>query len=282
MLKKIIFVFMCIASIVLSGCGDRFAKEKEEILKIEKVAMSMDVPILENPFVNYHPSGYSPEFNKKLDEYYKGMKKLKEVETKVLEKMRESDTKITEMERKADDSEKKDLKAFKDKVRAARIEFVKKISKRRLNADPVIVGIGSTWQEVEMVYGKPNPKSSDNDWYYDGLYLWSFVGRGAPKDAHKFKSDGPMVLELSGDKFKANSGIKIGMPREEVRRILKEKFVPKDEYTTKKGFMLSEGSDSRGEIDHITWYAMEDTAPELITLCIYKDGKLVKYGQYPN
>ena len=100
-------------------------------------------------------------------------------------------------------------------------------------------------------------------------------------DGRKFTSSGPMVLELSGDKYTANSGIKIGTPREEVRRILKEKFVPKSEYMKKKGFDIREGRNTRGEYDHIINYAMEDTAPLNIE-CIYKEGKLVEYHQFSN
>lgn len=90
------------------------------------------------------------------ERYQAGLNKLITAEKKILAEMQKSDAQISQMLRKAsDESEKKDVLAFRDKVRQDRINFVKKISQGRLSGDTFIVGVGSTWEEVEMVYGKP-------------------------------------------------------------------------------------------------------------------------------
>ena len=48
-MKKLLMVLFCVAALIMSGCGDKFAKEKEEITKAEKAAMAMQLPVLVKP-----------------------------------------------------------------------------------------------------------------------------------------------------------------------------------------------------------------------------------------
>ena len=151
-MKKLLLLLLCLATVIISGCGDRFAKEKEAISKAEKTAMSMKVPVLVKP----DPSQQPPPTKEDYTRYQAGLNKLIAAENKMLAEMRKSDAQIAALLGKAEkEEEKKDLRQFRDKVRQDRISFVKKISQGRLSGDTFIVGVGSTWQEVEMVYGKP-------------------------------------------------------------------------------------------------------------------------------
>ena len=48
-MKKLLILLLCIAALVVSGCGDKFAKEKEAVSKAEKAAMSMQLPVVIKP-----------------------------------------------------------------------------------------------------------------------------------------------------------------------------------------------------------------------------------------
>ena len=144
-MKKLLVFAVLLIAVIASGCGDKFAKEKEAITKAEQAAMAMKLPEVIVPYSLEKPS------REDWDKYQNNFKVLIETETKILAEMKKSDAKIAEMEKTASESEKKDLKAFKDKIQQARIEFVKKVSKGRLFGDTFIVGVGSTWQEIEMV-----------------------------------------------------------------------------------------------------------------------------------
>lgn len=277
-MKKLVFLFLLV-SLMLSGCGDKFAKEKEEILKAEQSAMAMQLPQLVKPDYTKNP----PPTRQEYEKYWQDFKKLVETETEILDKMRKSDAKIAEIESKATESEKKDLQTFKDKVRKARVDFVKKISKGRLDGDPVIVGIGSTWQEIEMVHGKPNLKNTDYSctYDYDGLIFSAWYTKGVPRKGEKWTSWGPYSLELTKDKFMSDAGVKIGMTREEVQKTLKANYVQKSKYP-KGGITFEKHKDSKIDSDIILHYSMKDTGFVTISTCHYKNGKLVSYGQYPN
>ena len=143
-MKKLLILLLCIAALVVSGCGDKFAKEKEAVSKAEKAAMSMQLPVVIKP-----DNWKQPRPTKQEGERYQaGLNKLITAEKKILAEMQKSDAQISQMLRKAsDESEKKDVLAFRDKVRQDRINFVKKISQGRLSGDTFIVGVGSTWED---------------------------------------------------------------------------------------------------------------------------------------
>ena len=48
-MKKVILLLLCMAALLMSGCGDKFAKEKEAITKAEKAAMAIQLPVLVKP-----------------------------------------------------------------------------------------------------------------------------------------------------------------------------------------------------------------------------------------
>ena len=92
-MKKLVFLFLLV-SLILSGCGDKFAKEKEEILKAEQSAMAMQLPQLVKPDYTKNP----PPTRQEYEKYWQDFKKLVETETAILDKMRKSDAKIVEIE----------------------------------------------------------------------------------------------------------------------------------------------------------------------------------------
>lgn len=278
-MKKLLFLVLLLISVVVSGCGDKFSKEKEEILKAEQAAMAMQLPVLLKPDYTKKPYPTRQESEK----YWQDFKKLVETETKILDEMRKSDAKIAEIESKASESEKKDLETFKDKVRQARVDFVKKISKGRLDGDPFIVGIGSTWQEIEMVYGKPNLKNRDYSctYDYDGLVFSAWYMKGVPPKGTKWSSWGPYSVEVKSNKFTSDSGVRIGMSREEVQKTLKAHYVQKSKYP-KGGITFEKHKGPKYESDMILHYSMKDTGFVTITTCQYENGQLVHYGEYPN
>ena len=147
-MKKILMLFLCVATLLVAGC-DKFAKEKDAITKAEKIAMATELPPLVKPDFTKQPRPSRQEIENAWKKYREDLDKFVEAEEKILDEMRKSDVRIAEMEKKAEnDSEKKNLQEFKEKVLKERIEFVKKVSKGRLYGDTFIVGVGSTWQEV--------------------------------------------------------------------------------------------------------------------------------------
>ena len=48
-MKKLLLLFILLAGLLFSGCGDKFAKDKETIMKSEQDAMAIQLPDLSNP-----------------------------------------------------------------------------------------------------------------------------------------------------------------------------------------------------------------------------------------
>lgn len=48
-MKKILLLLLCMTTLIMAGCGDKFAKEKEAITKAEKDAMAMQLPVMTKP-----------------------------------------------------------------------------------------------------------------------------------------------------------------------------------------------------------------------------------------
>lgn len=277
-MKKILVLAILLISVIASGCSDKFAKEKEAITKSEQAAMAMKLPEV------IVPDSIKKQTKANMMIYRKNFMELLETETKILTEMKKSDAKIAEMEKTASESEKKDLKAFKDKIQKARVEFVRKVSKGRLSGDTFIVGVGSTWQEVEMVYGQPKtkntdyqyeygqPKKKENDYYYDyGGLRFSDWYTGVPLKGYKLKhvSNGPISVEVTSDKYVSDAGIKMGMTSDEFYKTIKSKYVNKDNIRKQSIF------------DYISGFAMQDTMPYNV-FPRFKDGKLVRYTVAPH
>ena len=231
-MKKLLVLAVLLIAVIASGCGDKFAKEKEAITKAEQAAMAMKLPEVIVPYSLEKPS------REDWEKYHKNFKEFIETETKMLAEMKKSDAKIAELEKTASESEKKDLKAFKDKIQQARIEFVRKVSKGRLCGDTFIVGVGSTWQEVEMVYGQPKTKKSDYDYEYEGLVFIDFYSKGVPPKGYKFVSNGPRTIYLTSDKYVSDAGIKIGMTKDEFYKTLRSKYVKKSKFLIMRKMMI--------------------------------------------
>ena len=282
-MKKIILLLLCMAALIMSGCGDKFAKEKEAITKAEKAAMAIQLPVLIKPDEWKQPR---PTKEDKA-QYQAGLDKLIAAEKKILSEMQKSDAQISALLAKAsDESEKKDLLTFQDKVRQERINFVKKISKGRLCGDTFIVGVGSTWQEVEMVYGKPVSTGKkllgSKEYKYEGLKFEDHIGGGVPALAilKKWVSRTVQSVFLTDRGIASDTGIRIGMTRDEVNKILKSKYVNKTNKPERNELKIDRFN-KNDETDSISRFAMKDTGPYNMFLD-YKNGKLVRYIVAPN
>lgn len=282
-MKKILLLLFCLSALLMSGCGDKFAKEKEEITKTEKAAMAMQLPVLVKPDTLEKPSPTKEE----IAQYKADLNKLIDVEKKMLAEMQKSDAQISALLAKAaDESEKKDLLAFKDKVRRERISFVKKISQDRLCGDTFIVGVGSTWQEVEMVYGKPVSTGKkllgSKEYKYGGLKFEDWIGGGVPplNMLKKWVSKTVQCVTLTGSNVTSDAGIRIGMTRDEVNKILKSKYVNKTNKPERNELKIDRFN-KNNESDSVSRFAMKDTGPYNMFLD-YKNGKLVRYIVAPN
>ena len=282
-MKKLLVVLLCMATLFMSGCGDKFAKEKEAITKAEKAAMAVQLPVLVKPDEWKQPR----PTKKEKAQYQAGLDKLIAVEKRMLAEMKKSDSQIAALLAKvADESEKKDLLAFKDKVHQERINFVKKISQSRLCGDTFIVGVGSTWQEVEMVYGNPVSKGKkllgSKEYKYEGLKFEDHIGGGVPplNVLKKWKSRTVQSVFLTDRNITSDAGIMIGMTRDQVNKLLKSKYVNKTNKPERNELKIDRFN-KNDESDSISRFAMKDTGPYNMFLD-YKNGKLVRYMIAPN
>ena len=278
-MKKLLLMLLCIITIVMSGCGDKYAKEKEALSKAEKTALTVEVPVLVKPDYSKTPKPTKADYEK----YRENFKKLIEIEEKIVAETRKSEAKIDELLQKAEnDSDKKSLQEFREKLRKERIEFVRKVSKGRLYGDTYIVGVGSTWQEIEMVYGKPL-KKTDSDYEYEGIAFSDWYSKGVPPKGYKFVSDGPQGVFVNEKcKLTSDAGIKMGMSRDEVLKTLRAKYVKKNS-RQKDDIYLSKGHVpySKDYFDIIVMYSMQDTDSYNL-FPTYKEGKLVRYSISPH
>ena len=282
-MKKFLLLLLCVTILFMSGCGDKFAKEKEAISNAEKTAMSMQLPVLVKPDDWKQPRPPRQEYM----QYQAGLDKLIAAEKKILAEMRKSDAQITALLNKAgNESEKKDLLGFRDKIHQDRINFVTKISRNRLSGDPFIVGVGSTWEEVEMVYGKPlgagKPFIGAKEYDYKGLSFKDWIGGGVPplEVRKKWVSRTVLYASATDKKIVSDAGIRVGMTRDEVYKILKPKYVNKT-YNAKRNVMQVDRSKKEDGTDIVVQFAMKETGPNLMFL-EFKKGRLVRYTAGPN
>ena len=97
----------------------------------------------------------------------------------------------------------------------------------------------------------------------------------------KWKSKGVQSVFLTGRNITSDAGVKIGMPRDEVIKVLKSKYVKKrdyqqDELFTGKGFDPA----TKNISDVIVAFSMQETLPYNMFID-YEDGKLTRYMVAP-
>ena len=282
-MKKLLVLLLCMAALVVSGCGDKFAKEKEAVSKAEKAAMSMQLPVVIKPDNWKQPRPIKQEGER----YQAGLNKLITAEKKILAEMQKSDAQISQMLRKAsDESEKKDVLAFRDKVRQDRINFVKKISRGRLSGDTFIVGVGSTWEEVEMVYGKPvstgKQSLGSKEYDYKGIKFEDWIGGGVPplEVRKKWVSRTVGCVTVTAQDITSDAGIRLGMTYDAAYKVLKSKYVNKT-YNAKRDTMRFDRYGKGDSTDVTVQFAMKETGPYLMFLSFKKD-RLIRYAVAPN
>jgi len=282
-MKKLLLLLLCITTLLLSGCGDKFAKEKEAVTKTEKAAMAMQLPV-----VVKLDNWKQPRPTKQEGEQYQAdLDKLIAMEKKILAEMQNSDAQISQLLSKAsDEKEKKDVLAFRDKVRQDRINFVKKISQGRLSGDTFTVGVGSTWEEVEMAYGKPvstgKRSLGSKEYDYKGIKFEDWIGGGVPPLAvmKKWKSRTVGCVTLTDKSIISDAGIRLGMTYDEAYTVLNSKYVNKT-YNANRDTMRFDKYGKGDNINVTVQFAMKETGPYLMFLD-FKKGKLVRYAVAPN
>ena len=194
--------------------------------------------------------------------------------------MRKNDAKIAELERTASETEKADLKAFKVRIHQARIAYVRRISMGKLRGDTFVVGVGSTWQEIEMALGEPVTKRSEYNYDYGGLTFKDWHSKGALPAGYKFVSKGPQAVEVTSERFVSDAGVRIGMSCDEVLRILQSKYVKKENYQ-KDTLHTGKTSGAGGTGDFIAVFSMQGTLPHNI-FCDFRNDRLVRYMVSPH
>ena len=114
---------------------------------------------------------------------------------------------------------------------------------------------------------------------YDGIVFEDHIGGGVPPKEviMKWKSKGVQSVFLTGRNITSDAGVKIGMPRDEVIKVLKSKYVKKfdrqkDELFTGSGFDPA----TKNISDVIVAFSMQETLPYNMFID-YKDGKLSRY-----
>ena len=268
-MKKLLMVLLCAMAVLVAGCGDKFAKEKEAMSKAEETALSVEVPVLVRPVYSKNSRPTQEDYAK----YHANIKKLIAIEENIIAVTRKSDSTIAELLKKTEnDSEKKGLNEFKEKLRQNRIAFVKKVSKGRLWGDTYIVGAGSTWQEIEMVYGQPLKKTEAN-FEYEGIAFSDWYTKGVPPKGYKFVSDGPQGVFVN-DKcsLTSDAGIRMGMSKDEVLKTLKAKYKKRIPDQKDEMYVVHNST----EVLHVIQYSIEDTFPYHV-VSQFKDGKLKSY-----
>ena len=90
-MKRLLVLAVLLIAVIASGCGNKFAKEKEAITKAEQAAMAMKLPDITEPDYSKKPS------KEDWEKYHKNFKEFIETETKMLAEMKKSDAKNAEM-----------------------------------------------------------------------------------------------------------------------------------------------------------------------------------------
>ena len=158
---------------------------------------------------------------------------------------------------------------------------VKKISKGKLHGDTFIIGVGSSWQEVEMVYGTPISKKGECTYEYDGMILSDWYLKGVPPKGYKYISRGPQAVLIKNEKYVSDAGVKIGMSRDEVYKALKSKYVKKNMLLKKDDLMIYPGKGNNANNDTVIQFAMQDTKTYNLFLT-FENGKLSQYVVAPH
>ena len=257
-----------------SSKGGDVISQLEEILKNEQAAMSVPIPDLRKPMPDYNKKIYPTR--QEYQQYSDNFNRLIEIEEHILAETRNSDAKLAELEFTAGNSKKKELNDYKQKILQNRIAFVKKVSKGRLMGDPLIVGAGSTWQEIEMVYGTPTLIKTGGTWgyAYDGLTFKDIYTKGGlPPQGTKWWGTQAKEVELTNPKFTSDAGIKIGMTRAEVQTILRANYVHKSKVS--KGLVFEKIANI--DRDSVFHYSMQNTEFIFGMVCDYRNGRLIRY-----
>ena len=74
-MKKLLVLAVLLITVIASGCGDKFAKEKEAVTKAEQAAMAMKLPDITEPDYSKKPS------KEDWDKYQNNFKEFLETET---------------------------------------------------------------------------------------------------------------------------------------------------------------------------------------------------------
>ena len=211
---------------------------------------------------------------------------LLDVEKKVWAKVEANNArmeKLRDAARKENISDK-EVDAFIDEVREGRIAWVKKASaKRSIRETDTVMGLssGSTWEEIQIVLGKPEILKKEPggiEYVYDGLSFRAWIGGGKNADPVTWKSYVTMSFHMTGTNYTSDKGVKIGMSRAMVEACLSQNRSL--QIYNYKYFQKNRGMDSRVQYCYYTGAKSREGYPEVTSRidATYKDGLLRSYG----
>lgn len=150
------------------------------------------------------------------------------LEKKILAGIEDNDIRLEELRRlaKKDNISDDEVASFISSIKKARIDWVRRASAGRLLyvTDTVQgVGEGSTWEEIQIVFGKPkvvDRHPGGIEYKYDGLVFCAWMGGGKNVDPNTWKSDRAIYFNITGPNYTSDKGIKLGMTNNEITALL--------------------------------------------------------------
>ena len=215
---------VCTLGILLTGCGSKYKTATDEIINSEKKLFEQKVTNVK--YFGWIKNESKEAYNTRKEQYKKEMAALKAEEMKILATIESHNAKFDEIKvlAKEEKISENDVNLFINSVKQARVDWVKKISFERMQGDTIKgVGSGSTWEEVQIVFGKPVESQSDRGmirYKYDGLEFYDGSGKGAPLPGQKWESYGPSIWEMTNPIYVTDGGAQIGMSLRDVSSTL--------------------------------------------------------------
>ena len=219
-----LFLMICILGTLLTGCGSKYKAATDEIINSEKKLFEQKVTNVK--YFGWIKNESKEAYNARKEQYKKEMTALKAEEMKILATIEGHNAKFDEIKALAKEEKinENDVNSFINSVKQARIDWVKKISFERMQGDTIKgVGSGSTWEEVQIVFGKPIESQSDRGmmrYKYDGLEFYDGSSKGAPLPGQKWESYGPSIWEMTNPIYVTDGGAQIGMSLRDVSSTL--------------------------------------------------------------
>ena len=127
---------------------------------------------------------------------------------------------------KKDNISDDEVASFISNIQKKRVEWVRKASaERMLHATDTVQGVGqgSTWEEIQIVFGKPkaiDKRPGGMVYDYGGLIFMAGFYGGKNGDPKTWKPDVAMLFEFTSPNYTSDKGVKIGMTNDAITGML--------------------------------------------------------------